>query len=213
MFELSITNADKPAMDPAEVSRRVSQFRDVLYQSSNNNNNNNNKSNDLRDVNIDTSDDQGIPEWGILLTSAPLFADKVRMLRKYAPPSLQYSSLETATSANTTTTKSSPRWSFVIGTDTMVRVLNPKYYNNDYDSMLEAQRSMGADFVVGGRLEQTKSDDRSINNNNAKPTKFVTGEESLTGLPPDVREMFVLLGESDFRVDISSTELRARQQV
>ena len=79
--------------------------------------------------------------------------------------------------------------------------------------MLEAQRSMGADFVVGGRLEQTKSDDRSINNNNAKPTKFVTGEESLTGLPPDVREMFVLLGESDFRVDISSTELRARQQV
>ena len=194
VFEISITNADKPAMDPAEVSRRVSQFRKVLYH------------------NDDDNDDQGIPEWGILLTSAPLFADKVRMLRKYAPtPLLQPNnniSQHTASSAMQEHEKS-PRWSFVIGTDTMVRVLNPKYYNNDHDSMLEAQRSMGADFVVGGRLDQTS---KKNTDEDGHETKFVTGEESLEGLPSDVRNMFVLLGESDFRVDISSTELRAQQQ-
>lgn len=185
VFEISITNADKPAMDPAEVSRRVSQFRNVLYQN-------------------DSNSDQGIPEWGILLTSAPLFADKVRILRKYAPTPPQ----NWQAAAPSAMQEESPRWSFVIGTDTMVRVLNPKYYNNDYDSMLEAQRSMGADFVVGGRLDQSKSN----SDDNGHQTKFVTGEESLEGLPSDVRNMFVLLGESDFRVDISSTELRAQQQ-
>ena len=60
---------------------------------------------------------------------------------------------------------------------------------------------MGADFVVGGRLEQ-KGD----------TTKFITGEEALTGLPKDVQDMFVLLDESDFRMDISSTELRAQKE-
>ena len=47
-------------------------------------------------------------------------------------------------------------WS-VIGTDTMVRLLNPKYYNNDREQMLETIREMGKEgvhFCVGGRLEQ-----------------------------------------------------------
>jgi len=39
--------------------------------------------------------------------------------------------------------------------------------------------------------------------------KFVTGEEELEGLPLDVRNMFTIIREEDFRVDISSTELRA----
>lgn len=46
---------------------------------------------------------------------------------------------------------------FVIGTDTMVRILNPKYYGDDRDMMLDAVREMGRSgvhFVVGGRLEQ-----------------------------------------------------------
>lgn len=170
VFEISITNADKPAMEPEEVSRRVSQFREVM-----------------KDV-------SGIPQWGILLTSSPLFSEKVQALQKYAPPSVQ-------THPKFPLTEERNRWSFVIGSDTMVRVLNPKYYNNDHEQMLAAQRSMGADFVVGGRLEQ-KGD----------TTKFVTGEEALKDLPEDVKNIFVLLDESDFRVDISSTELRAEKE-
>jgi len=175
VFEISITNVDKPSMDPEEVARRVSQFRDVLYQQQN--------------------DDQGIPEWGILLTSAPLFADKVNVLRQYAPAPLQ-------SNINDNSPATDNRWSFVIGTDTMVRILNPKYYDNSYENMLQAQRSMGADFVVGGRLEQMAD---------GSGEKFVTGEHTLEGLPEDVKDLFVLLAESDFRVDISSTELRAQQ--
>jgi hypothetical protein len=108
----------------------------------------------------------------------------------------------------TTTTASFPssldhneRWSFIIGTDTMVRILNPKYYDNDQDKMLESVRSMGVDFVVGGRLDQSAD--------STSKQKFVTGEEELKGLPHDIQNMFLLLDESDFRVDVSSTELRA----
>jgi hypothetical protein len=43
----------------------------------------------------------------------------------------------------------------------------------------------------------------------------VTGQEELSDLPADVQEMFTLVQEKDFRVDLSSTELRkqAEQQV
>lgn len=46
---------------------------------------------------------------------------------------------------------------FVIGTDTMVRILNPKYYGNSEEDMFEAVRAMGhagVHFVVGGRIDQ-----------------------------------------------------------
>jgi hypothetical protein len=93
---------------------------------------------------------------------------------------------------------------FVIGTDTMVRIINPKYYGDSVDNMLEAVREMGdlgAHFVVGGRLEQSKD---------SATKKFITGEEELVDLPKDVREMFTIIEEEDFRVDLSSTEVRAR---
>jgi hypothetical protein len=46
---------------------------------------------------------------------------------------------------------------FVIGADTMIRILNPKYYGDSFDAMLAAVRNMrdnGVHFVVGGRVEQ-----------------------------------------------------------
>jgi hypothetical protein len=88
---------------------------------------------------------------------------------------------------------------FCIGTDTMVRILNPKYYGGSKDAMLKAVRNMkGVHFCVGGRLQQAGDSD-----------KFVTGEEELADLPRDVQDMFSLL--KDFRVDISSTELRKEE--
>lgn len=176
LFELSIWNADKPAMDPTQVSERVSKFWDVMESTS------------------------ATITWGILLTRAPLFADKVEVLRRYnqnvlLPPVSPISAFEEAP-------QSPPKWAFVIGTDTMVRVLNPKYYGNNTGNMLSALRSMNVRFVVGGRLEQ----------NEDKNGKFVTGREELQELPSDVQDYFTLVEEKDFRVDISSTELRRKEQ-
>mmetsp|Transcript_34695 Transcript_34695/g.46548 ORF Transcript_34695/g.46548 Transcript_34695/m.46548 type:complete len:94 (-) Transcript_34695:731-1012(-) len=39
-------------------------------------------------------------------------------------------------------------------------------------------------------------------------SKFITGQEELSTLPNDVQDLFILIREEDFRVDISSTELR-----
>ena len=41
---------------------------------------------------------------------------------------------------------------------------------------------------------------------------FVTGQEELSDLPADVQEMFTLVQEKDFRVDLSSTELRKQAE-
>uniref|UniRef100_A0A7S1GM38 Uncharacterized protein n=1 Tax=Cyclophora tenuis TaxID=216820 RepID=A0A7S1GM38_CYCTE len=92
---------------------------------------------------------------------------------------------------------------FVIGTDTMVRILSPKYYGTE-DDMFEAVRAMGhagVHFVVGGRMDQKD-----------KENGFVSGEEHVRSLPKDVQSMFTIVQEKDFRVDISSSEIRKRQQ-
>jgi hypothetical protein len=39
----------------------------------------------------------------------------------------------------------------------------------------------------------------------------VTGEKELSELPEDVQDMFTILNQDEFRVDISSTELRKKQ--
>lgn len=39
---------------------------------------------------------------------------------------------------------------------------------------------------------------------------FVNGDEEVKSLPPNVQQMFTLLTEEEFRLDISSTELRVQ---
>ena len=56
-LELSLTNPDKPSMEPTDVSWRAHQFFDLK--------------------------DKLPQKWGILLTSAPLFAQKVATLKPY----------------------------------------------------------------------------------------------------------------------------------
>lgn len=160
-LELSLTNPDKPSMDPEDVSVRAHKFFELM---------------------------EDLPEqWGILLTSAPLFKEKVEGLRPFMAP----------------VHNGGPQLGFVIGTDTMVRILNPKYYGDDVEEMLESVREMGRSgvhFVVGGRLEQRPGGEQ----------KFVTGEEDVAALPKDVQRIFTLVTEEDFRVDISSSEIRKR---
>lgn len=176
LFEMSLTNADKPAMEVSEAMRRIALFEEL--QSNIN----------------DTS--QTLPsDWGILLTSAPLFIDKVKCLKKYL--SSQYANYNRDHIRKMT---------FVIGTDTMVRLINPKYYNNDHEIMLTSLKEMrddGVHFVVGGRVAQGNIAA------DAGDAKFVTGEEELESLPKDAQDMFTLMPE--FRVDISSTELRRQK--
>ena len=179
LFEMSIYNADKPSMEVDEALRRIHLFGE--YPST------------VKDADSTSSFPS---DWGVLLTSSALFIDKARLLKEYLAPS--FSTL----SSN----DESPRqMTFVIGTDTMVRILNPKYYDDSNDNMINALREMkmeGVHFVVGGRLEQVKDDDNSMK-------KFVTGEEALDDLPDDVSDMFTIIQEEDFRVDISSSEIRA----
>jgi len=199
LFEMSLTNPDKPSMDPNEVARRIEFFNGMIHYHDDHNNKNNNIEQDKGNgQGIDTTSCTMPNNWGILLTSAPLFIDKVRLLREYLAPSA-------GTYDNTSLRRR--LMTFVIGTDTMVRIINPKYYDNNVDKMLKAVREMGdlgAHFVVGGRLEQSKNNDKS------SEKIFVTGKEELVDLPEDVRDMFTIIKEEDFRIDISSSEIRAR---
>ena len=186
LFEMSLTNADKPPMEVSEATRRINMFDRCLDTGGDDE--------PMQDVSMPD-------DWGVLLTSAPLFVQKVGILGQYvAPSSASIPFLDEFGAA-----KARRKMTFIIGTDTMVRIINPKYYGDSIDDMVAAVREMGeagVHFVVGGRLEQGKGA-------NEQP-KFITGEEELESLPTDVRDMFTIIQEEDFRLDLSSTELRKR---
>lgn len=131
VFELSVTNVDKPPLDADEVIRRLEQFEGFA---------------------------------SIVLTRAPRFIEKARAL---------------------------PGVVFVLGWDTFVRLLEPRYYDSVEamrDALLE-MRDLGCRFVVAGRLVDDE---------------FRTLE--LDEVPEEFRDLFQAL--PDFRRDISSTKLR-----
>lgn len=53
-------------------------------------------------------------------------------------------------------------------------------------------------------------DDICVFNGIFSTPRFVNGKDEHESLPMHVRQMFTLLDEKDFRVDISSTELRKK---
>jgi nicotinic acid mononucleotide adenylyltransferase len=90
-----------------------------------------------------------------------------------------------------------PNHGLVVGVDTVRRVLDPQFYDNSEDKMIEAMQAIerfGCFFVVGGRKHGETWDDLSC----------VT-------VPPAVKHLFIAINANDFRVDISSTEIRARR--
>lgn len=88
-----------------------------------------------------------------------------------------------------------PGCSFVIGYDTAVRLVNPRYYGGEAGlaAAFERLQAAGCRFLVGGRLNAGA---------------FRTLAQMEMDLPPAFRPLFVELPETAFRVDISSTELR-----
>ncbi len=86
---------------------------------------------------------------------------------------------------------------FVIGWDTMVRVIDPKYYGDSETAMLTALAEIwarGCRFLVAGRMVDGS---------------FRTLDE--VAIPQGFRPLFQEIPEEKFRADISSTELRERE--
>jgi hypothetical protein len=135
-FELSVTNADKAALAPEEVERRVAQFAGLA------------------------------PVW---VTRAPVFEKKADIF---------------------------PGAAFVLGYDTAVRVIDPKYYGGlaGRDAALRKMLARGCRLVVGGRLDATGV--------------FRIWDGG--GLAAEFDALFVVLSEADFRADVSSSQLRGK---
>jgi hypothetical protein len=104
----------------------------------------------------------------VVLTRAPRFIEKARLFH-------------------------SP--SFVIGWDTAVRLVDPRYYGDSDEQMtaaLEEMRAAAVRFVVAGRTHEGD---------------FQTLEHA--DLPAEFASMFQGIPEGLFRADVSSTELRS----
>ncbi len=106
--------------------------------------------------------------WRVLLTRAPRFIEKARLF---------------------------PGSAFIIGWDTAVRLVQPRYYDHSEAAMhaaLDEMRDLGTHFLVAGR---------ATNGN------FLTLDDARP--PVAFASMFEAIPESLFRADVSSTERRA----
>lgn len=83
---------------------------------------------------------------------------------------------------------------FVVGADTAARIVQPRYYGDESRMFqaLDAIRERACSFFVAGRIDRGQG--------------FV--ELGQIVMPDRYRDLFVGLTESEFRVDVSSTELR-----
>jgi hypothetical protein len=87
---------------------------------------------------------------------------------------------------------------FTLGADTAIRLVQPRYYNDDAQQMeaaLAEIRQLGCRFLVAGRVDAAG---------------VFQGLEQLP-IPERYRDLFEGIPESAFRLDLSSTELRSRE--
>lgn len=88
-----------------------------------------------------------------------------------------------------------PGCTFVVGADTAARIVDLRYYDNEPSQLarsLERIRELGCRFFVGGRLH---ADGRFM-------------EVGGVPVPDACRDLFSGPDEREFRVDVSSTEMR-----
>jgi hypothetical protein len=84
---------------------------------------------------------------------------------------------------------------FVVGADTAARIVSPRYYGDDpaeIERALDEIARYGCRFFVGGRVDAAG--------------RFV--DVGGVTIPGGYRDLFEGLGEREFRVDVSSSELR-----
>ncbi|XP_047341238.1 uncharacterized protein LOC124944935 [Impatiens glandulifera] len=90
-----------------------------------------------------------------------------------------------------------PGSAFVIGADTMARLIDTKYYGGDYERMFEVLsgcKRTGCIFLVGGR--------------NVDGVFKVLEDFDI---PEELKDIFISIPAESFRLDISSTEIRRRE--
>ena len=89
-----------------------------------------------------------------------------------------------------------PGATFVVGADTAMRLGVAEYYVNAAarDAAIATLVSLGCRFLVFGRLIEDR---------------FLAGDR--ISLPPDVADLCQFVPESDFRLDVSSSEIRQRR--
>jgi hypothetical protein len=88
-----------------------------------------------------------------------------------------------------------PGCTFVVGADTASRIVDLRYYDHELTNLarsLERIRDLGCRFFVGGRLH---ADGRFV-------------EVGGVPVPDGYRDLFAGPDEREFRVDVSSTEMR-----
>lgn len=87
-----------------------------------------------------------------------------------------------------------PGVAFVLGYDTAVRLIDPRYYGDERgrDAALANLLERGCKVIVGGRLDGVG--------------EFRVWEDRLAG---EFRELFEVIPENEFRVDVSSSAIRA----
>ncbi|MDZ4656021.1 MAG: hypothetical protein SH868_00440 [Bythopirellula sp.] len=140
VYEISITNVDKPPLDFIEINERLTGI----------------KQQDL--------------EQKILLTATPTFREKAALL---------------------------PESTFIVGIDTLIRIVDPRYYGDDErqrDQAIQAITAAGCRFLVFGR----QLDGQFCSLSDAK-------------LPTDLRAICDEVPANDFREDVSSTALRKKE--
>jgi hypothetical protein len=89
-----------------------------------------------------------------------------------------------------------PGAAFVVGADTAARIVQPRFYGDSAERMAEALgafRARGCRFLVAGRADAQG--------------RFV-GLDRIE-VPPAFRDLFTAIPEAAFRLDVSSTALRA----
>ena len=107
----------------------------------------------------------------LLLTAEPRFADKVAWVRESV---------------------------FVLGADTLARLVDPGFYAGDRDGLpgaLARIRGSGCRFLVAARLD---------------PSSGAGVTLADCAVPRGFERLFEAIPESDFRMDLSSTELREK---
>ena len=89
---------------------------------------------------------------------------------------------------------------FVLGADTLARLVDPRFYGRDRGEMLHAFariRESGCRFLVAARLDPSGGRVRTLAD---------------CAVPRGFERLFESIPVADFRMDLSSTELRERRR-
>lgn len=130
---------------------------------------------DARDLDLEEEEDEGFAR--LILTRSPLFSGKAALM---------------------------PGATFVVGHDTAVRLVMPKYYGGEAGMLraFAAIRERGCSFLVAGRLAAAAGDADATG-----ARRFLTLAD--VDVPAPLRDLFEEI--PGFREDVSSTEIRAEE--